>query len=121
MVQLLHSLQERPKVRAFFLLFVILPDDEAVYELLNRFAGIGIGGATTITGRGMGEVLGSGPSLFAGFRELFGAVGSSRIVLSAIEQTKLEDALEEFEELKAQSGLSGVAFYLPLSGTRGMG
>jgi len=108
------------KSKNFHLLLAVLPDDENVHDYLNLLSGIGVMGATSVTARGMGEILSSGPSLFAGFRELFGAIGSSRLVISAIDETLLVPALDEFRRLKKRNGIDGVAFHMPLGGVVGM-
>ena len=108
------------KTKRYQLVLVTLPDDEAVQDLLNLWAGIGIEGATSVTARGMMEILSSGPTLFAGFRELFGAVGSARLVISALESELLDQALDVFKKFKKKRDISGVAFHLPLGGVVGL-
>ncbi|MCB1045026.1 MAG: PTS sugar transporter subunit IIA [Acidobacteria bacterium] len=109
-----------PGQRFYELVFMVLPDDEAVHDILNVLSRLGIQGATSVSGRGMAEILSAGPSLFAGFRELFGAIGSARLVLSAIDATMVEPVLNRFREWRTEAGAGGVAFSIPISGAVGL-
>ncbi len=116
----LLSREGEPGPRFYELLLVVLTDDEAVHDFLNMLARMGVQGATAITARGMAEILSSGPSLFAGFRELFGAVGSARLVISAMDATMTEQVMERFRTWRKESESGGVAFSVPISGAIGL-
>lgn len=120
--EVIHLLSREgdPGPRVYEMLLVVLTDDEAVHDFLNLLARMGVQGATALTARGMAEILSSGPSLFAGFREMFGAVGSARLVVSAMDAAMVEPVLDRFRTWRKQSGSGGVAFSVPISGAVGL-
>lgn len=104
----------------FELLICVVKDDEAVEELLTAFLELGLGGATVVQGRGMAEIISEQLPLFAGFRDVFKAGGTSRLVISAVPEAMAGHACEVFEALRQDHAGLGVAFSVPISRTVGM-
>lgn len=104
------------------LFICILKDYRRVEELLLGFLELGIGGATVLEGRGMGQLIGSELPIFAGMRGLFpGSAQDSHIILSVIDEALVDATFEAVESIAGPLSApgAGVAFTLPLSHFRG--
>ena len=104
------------------LLICIVKDDDAVDEILTGFVELGIGGGTVITARGMAEIISAQVPLFAGFRDVFQAGGTSRIILAAMPSKTIPHAQRLIEDLlHTESGNGpGVCFAVPISSEVGL-
>ena len=107
---------------AYQLLICIVKDDDAVEEILTEFLELGIGGATVLTAQGMAEIISSQISLFAGFRDVFKAGGTSRIILSAMPVEKVGEAHHLIDSLIQAETISGggVSFAIPITAALGL-
>jgi hypothetical protein len=107
---------------AFELFIAVLKDDEAVDDILTAFLEIGVGGATVVPGRGMAEIVSEQLPLFAGFRDVFRAGGTSRLVLAAVPLPLLEATFEAFRRVAhtTEGPGGGVAFSLPIARESGL-
>ncbi len=106
----------------FQLFICIVKNDDAVEEILTGFLELGIGGATVLTARGMAEIISSQVPLFAGFKDVFQAGGTSRLILSAMPSDKVEEARRLIERLVDSEGQmsEGVSFALPITSEIGL-
>lgn len=98
------------------LLVCIVKDDDVVESILTGFLGLGIAGASVINARGMGEIIASQVPLFAGFKDVFKAGGSSRVILAAMPSAmvpEIHNMIAEYIEPDVASGL-GVSFAIPI-------
>ncbi len=104
------------------LLICIVKNDDAVEDILTGFLELGIGGATVLTARGMAEIISAQVPLFAGFKDVFQAGGTSRLILSAMPTDKVEEAQRLIERLVEPDGQmsEGVSFSLPIASDIGL-
>ncbi len=101
----------------FQLLICIVKNDDTVEEILTGFLELGIGGATVITARGMAEIISSQMPLFAGFRDVFKAGGTSRVILAAMPENKVSEAHQLIDRLihaESKPG-GGISFAVPIT------
>ena len=105
------------------LLVIIIKQTQYLDDILTGFVDIGIGGATVVDSRGMGQILTANVPIFAGLKDLMpgGAIGNYMIV-SVIESEKVETALQLVNEVCGdieQEG-AGIAFTIPVSKVFGL-
>ncbi len=100
----------------FHLLLCIVKDDDIVEDILTGFLELGIGGATVLSAKGMAEIISAQIPLFAGFKDVFQAGGSSRIILAAVHVNMIDKARELIRhQIQPDSGPpSGISFSLPI-------
>ncbi len=105
------------------LLIVVVNDPEKVDEILSGYLEIGITGATVINSEGMGRVLSHDIPIFAGLQTLISrSRPQNRTIFSAIEDEKLDPALELLQEVCGDlaAPATGIAFTLPLGRVVGL-
>ena len=106
----------------FELLICIVKNDDAVDEVLTGFVELGVGGGSVITARGMAEIIADQVPLFAGFKDVFQAGGTSRIILAAMPSSKVPEAQQLIEDLfhTDAGGDVGVSFAVPITSEVGI-
>lgn len=105
------------------LLICIVKEHHQVEEILTGFLEIGIRGATTIDGRGMGQILSSDVPIFAGFKALFpGGSSGTYLILSVVEQHLVEDAIRLADEIcgNLSKAGTGILFTIPVKRIKGL-
>lgn len=105
------------------LLVVIIKQTQYLDDILTGFVDIGIGGATVIDSRGMGQILTSNVPIFAGLKDLMpgGAIGNYMII-SVIKSEKVDMAMQLVNEVcgNIEEEGAGIAFTLPVSKVFGL-
>ncbi len=104
-------------------LICILKDYRRVEEVLLALLELGVGGATVLEGRGMGQILGNEVPIFAGVRGMFpGSASDSHVVLSVMDAALARTCLEQIERIAGPltSPGTGMAFTVPLGQVIGL-
>jgi nitrogen regulatory protein P-II 1 len=100
------------------LLVAIVKGHARVERIMEGFLEIGVGGATVIDAKGMGQIISTEMPIFSGFRSLFPGSGEeSYMILSVIDDDGIDDAvamLRDVCEGFKEKG-TGVVFTLPVT------
>jgi len=99
---------------------IIIDNPELTDELITGFLEIGVGGATIVETRGMGQIIRHDMPIFAGLASLFPEATGSRMILSAMPEALVESVLQLVEDLVGTADRAGsaVCFTLPLDAFR---
>ncbi len=103
-------------------LFVIILDkSQLVDDLITGFLDIGVRGATIIESRGMGEIIRQDMPVFSGLASLFGETTGSRMLMSVMPESMVEQVYQLVQEVVGQLDQpnSAVCFTLPVESFRG--
>jgi nitrogen regulatory protein P-II 1 len=100
------------------LLVAIVKGHGRVERIMEGFLEIGVGGATVIDAKGMGQIISTEMPIFSGFRSLFPASGEeSYMVMSVIDDDAIDDAVamlrDVCDDFKEKG--TGVVFTLPVT------
>jgi nitrogen regulatory protein P-II 1 len=104
-------------------LFVIILDKkQLIDELITGFLDIGVRGATIVETRGMGEIIRQDMPVFSGLASLFGESTGSRMVMSLMPESMVENVYKLVEEVVGQLDQpnSAICFTLPVDQFRGI-
>jgi nitrogen regulatory protein P-II 1 len=100
------------------LLVAIVKGHARVERIMEGFLEIGVGGATVIDAKGMGQIISTEMPIFSGFRSLFPGSGEeSYMILSVIDDDGIDDAvamLRDVCEGFKEKG-TGIVFTLPVT------
>jgi nitrogen regulatory protein P-II 1 len=100
------------------LLVAIVKGHGRVERIMEGFLEIGVGGATVIDAKGMGQIISSEMPIFSGFRSLFPSSGEeSYMVMSVIDDDAIDDAVAMLRDVCdgfKEKG-TGVVFTLPVT------
>ncbi len=106
------------------LLVAIVKGHARVERIMEGFLEIGVGGATVIDAKGMGQIISTEMPIFSGFRSLFPASGEeSYLILSVIDDDGIDDAvamLRDVCEGFKEKG-TGIVFTVPVTSFVGPG
>ena len=88
------------------LLVAIVKGHGRVERIMEGFLEIGVGGATVIDAKGMGQIISTEMPIFSGFRSLFPSSGEeSYMVMSVIDDDAIDDAVNYRTLVKQVIGL----------------
>jgi nitrogen regulatory protein P-II 1 len=100
------------------LLVAIVKGHARVERIMEGFLEIGVGGATVIDAKGMGQIISTEMPIFSGFRSLFPGSGEeSYMILSVIDDDGIDDAVAMLRDVCdgfKEKG-TGVVFTLPVT------
>lgn len=104
------------------LMLIILDRAELVDELLTGFLDVGVPGATVLESRGMGSIIRQDMPMFAGLASLFPDHTGSRVILSVMPLSVIDDVFKLVEEVVGQldQANSAVCVTLPVDEFRGI-
>ena len=104
-------------------LMVIILDQPALLDaLLTGFLDIGVQGATVLESRGMGSIIRQDMPIFAGLANLIPESTGSRVVLSVIPATLVDEVVHTVEQVVGELDKpnSAVCFTVPVGRFRGI-
>lgn len=105
------------------LLVIIIKQTQYLDDILTGFVDIGIGGATVVDSRGMGQILTANVPIFAGLKDLMpgGAIGNYMII-SVVNSEEVDKAMQLVNEVcgDIEEEGAGIAFTLPVGRAFGL-
>jgi nitrogen regulatory protein P-II 1 len=99
-------------------LFIIVNDQQMVYDVLAALMEVGITTATVIESQGMGKIVAEQMPIFAGFRNLWGGSGSyNSTIFTVLTDEKLEETVALVREVMfdGPDKPRGVCFVMPVT------
>lgn len=111
--------EDRPRHKLFV---IILDQPSLVDELLTGFLDLGVRGATVVETRGMGSIIRQDMPIFAGLASLFPENTGSRMVVSVMAESLIDQVFALVEEIVGELDKpnSAVCFTLPVDEFRGI-
>lgn len=99
-------------------LFIVVHNPDRLQDVLVGLVEIGITTATVLESQGMGSIVSSSISVFAGFRDLWAGSGAyNHTIFAIIPDDQVEEALRVVKDVMAEVPEKGrgVAFTIPVS------
>ena len=99
-------------------LFIIVHNPDRLQDVLTGLVEIGITRATVLESQGMGSIVSSSMSVFAGFRDLWAGSGDfNHTIFTIVEDDLVDEALRVVKDIMAEYPEKGrgAAFTLPVS------
>ena len=81
------------------LVLIILDQPVLLDDLLTGFLDLGVPGATVVETKGMGQIVRQDMPMFAGLADMFGESTGSRLVMSVMPETMIENVFLLVKEL----------------------
>lgn len=104
------------------LVLIVVTEERLLQKLITGFVDLGVGGATVVEGKGMGQIISNQLPIFAGLASLFPPTAASHLIFSVVLGDKVEAVFSLVREVMNNAGLKqgAVCFSLPVDRVQGI-